>query len=84
MQDLPENHFRVSGASWVNIINYYYYSDIKVIEMKFCKLASSTCQNSLDVLFDRGKTNNTLIDCSWLFKNGIIVRHATSDCVTSC
>ena len=25
MQDLPENHFRVSGASWVNIINYYYY-----------------------------------------------------------
>ena len=23
MQDLPENHFRVSGASWVNIINYY-------------------------------------------------------------
>ena len=24
MQDLPENHFRVSGASWVNIINYYY------------------------------------------------------------
>ena len=25
MQDLPENHFRVSEASWVNIINYYYY-----------------------------------------------------------
>ena len=29
MQDLPENHFRVSGASWVNINNnnnnYYYY-----------------------------------------------------------
>ena len=25
MQDLPENHFQVSGASWVNIINYYYY-----------------------------------------------------------
>ena len=25
MQDLPENHFRVSGASWVNIINYNYY-----------------------------------------------------------
>ena len=24
MQDLPENHFRVSGASWVNIINYYF------------------------------------------------------------
>ena len=24
MQDLPGNHFRVSGASWVNIINYYY------------------------------------------------------------
>ena len=24
MQDIPENHFRVSGASWVNIINYYY------------------------------------------------------------
>ena len=24
MQDLPENHFRVSGASWVKIINYYY------------------------------------------------------------
>ena len=23
MQDLPENHFGVSGASWVNIINYY-------------------------------------------------------------
>jgi len=22
MQDLPENHFRVSGASWVNIITY--------------------------------------------------------------
>ena len=22
MQDLPENHFRVSGASWVNINNY--------------------------------------------------------------
>ena len=21
MQDLPENHFRVSGASWVNINN---------------------------------------------------------------
>ena len=21
MQDLPESHFRVSGASWVNIIN---------------------------------------------------------------
>ena len=21
MQDLPENHFRVSGASWVKIIN---------------------------------------------------------------
>jgi len=27
MQDLPENHFRVSGASWVNIINYY-HSDL--------------------------------------------------------
>ena len=25
MQDLPENHFRVSGASWVNINDYYYY-----------------------------------------------------------
>ena len=25
MQDLRENHFRVSGASWVNITNYYYY-----------------------------------------------------------
>ena len=27
MQDLPENHFRVSGASWLNIIKYssYYY-----------------------------------------------------------
>ena len=23
MQDLPENHFWVSGASWVNISNYY-------------------------------------------------------------
>ena len=23
MQDLPENHLRVSGASWVNIINFY-------------------------------------------------------------
>ena len=23
VQDLPENHFRVSGASWVNIDNYY-------------------------------------------------------------
>ena len=28
MQNLPENHFRVSGASWVNIHNnnYYYFS----------------------------------------------------------
>ena len=25
MQDLPENHFWVSGASWVNINYYYYY-----------------------------------------------------------
>ena len=25
MQDLLENHFRVSGASWVNINNYYNY-----------------------------------------------------------
>ena len=28
MQDIPENHFRVCGASWVNTINnnnYYYY-----------------------------------------------------------
>ena len=25
VQDLPENHFRVSGASWENIIYYYYY-----------------------------------------------------------
>ena len=25
MQDLPENHFRASGAFWRNIINYYYY-----------------------------------------------------------
>ena len=24
MQDLPENHFRVSGASWVNIINFFF------------------------------------------------------------
>ena len=24
MDDLPVNHFRVSGASWVNINNYYY------------------------------------------------------------
>ena len=23
MQDLPENHFAVSGASWVNIMIYY-------------------------------------------------------------
>ena len=23
MQGLPENHFRVRGASWVNIVNYY-------------------------------------------------------------
>ena len=26
MQDLPENHFQVSGASWVNI-NYCYYDN---------------------------------------------------------
>ena len=25
MRDLPENHFRVSGDSRVNINNYYYY-----------------------------------------------------------
>ena len=25
MQDLPENHIRVSGTSWVDIINCYYY-----------------------------------------------------------
>ena len=25
MQDLPENHLRVSGASWVNIIIIIYY-----------------------------------------------------------
>ena len=25
MQDLPENHFQVSGASWVNITNYFYF-----------------------------------------------------------
>ena len=25
MQDLPENHFAVSGASWVNIIIYFIY-----------------------------------------------------------
>jgi len=24
MRDLPENHFQVSGASWVNINHYYY------------------------------------------------------------
>ena len=24
MQDFPENYFRVSVASWVNIINYYF------------------------------------------------------------
>ena len=24
MQDLPENHFAVSGASWVNIMIYFY------------------------------------------------------------
>ena len=24
IQDIPENHFRVSGASWANITNYYY------------------------------------------------------------
>ena len=24
MQKIPENHFWVGGASWVNIINYYY------------------------------------------------------------
>ena len=28
MQDLPENHFRVSGASWVNINYYYYYCTV--------------------------------------------------------
>ena len=32
MQDLPENHFQASGASWVNITNYhdfkiYYYDN---------------------------------------------------------
>ena len=26
MQGLPENHFRVSGVSWVNINNYYNYN----------------------------------------------------------
>jgi len=30
MQDLPESHFRLSGASWVNINNYYSYSPQKV------------------------------------------------------
>ena len=25
MKDLPENQFRASGNSWVNISNYYYY-----------------------------------------------------------
>ena len=29
MQDLPEDHFRVSGASWVVIINYYLTEDWK-------------------------------------------------------
>jgi len=35
MQDLPENHFRVSGASWVNIIHSFIHStayDINVWE----------------------------------------------------
>ena len=29
MQDLPENHFRVSGASWVNIINLIQFNSIQ-------------------------------------------------------
>ena len=29
MQDLPENHYRVRGASWGNINNYYYLSNEK-------------------------------------------------------
>ena len=28
MKDLPENHFRVSGASWVNIINFFFQYEI--------------------------------------------------------
>ena len=34
MQDLSENHFQLSGASWVNIkviINLYYYLDLGTV-----------------------------------------------------
>ena len=36
MQDLPENHFRVGGASWVNINNYYLLLYQVIIDSCFC------------------------------------------------
>ena len=36
MRNLPENHFRVSGAPWVNIINYFYYMAKPVLGKSLC------------------------------------------------
>ena len=52
MQDLPENHFRVCGASWVNTISYYYrgFLGIPLLAL-FYSLCSwmvwFTCENQL-------------------------------------
>ena len=41
MQDLPENHFTVSGASWVNIMIYFIlfiYIDLIDVNVAFIYL----------------------------------------------
>ena len=41
MHDLPKNHFRVSGASWVNINNYYCYYFITLITTRLPSASDS-------------------------------------------
>ena len=52
MQDLPENHFHASGASWVNIINYYYN----------CYIKNITCLFQLFFQNNQGGEETTVVD----------------------
>ena len=51
MQDLPENHFRVSGVSWINIISYYYYLLLLVqTSLKCCFREKRRLNDSINLL----------------------------------
>ena len=68
MQDLPVNHFRVSGASWVNIIHSFIHFFVSVL--KLVKLAKGV-RSLLDTLFE------ALPQVTFLINHSVLVLQET-------